>query len=77
MGLKKKGKEGFDDRNFCGLNTVCLGSTNHLALCWTLPGGMMSQVVKNGPASYIVPGCMALNPCRADNWLFFLLLHEF
>ena len=38
--------------------TVCLGPTKNLALCWTLRGGMMSPVVKHGPASYALPGCM-------------------
>ena len=34
---------------------LVLRSVNNLALCWTLHGGMMSPVVKNCPASYIVP----------------------
>ena len=47
------------------LTTVYLGSTNKLCLGATLYGGMMFLSVKNGSASYIVPGCMTLKPRRA------------
>ena len=30
----------------------------------------MSPVVKNGPSSHIVPGCMALEPRRARHMFF-------
>ena len=60
---------------FCILSTVCLGSTNNLALCWTFHGGMISPVVKNGPVSHIVPGCMTLEPRRARYCMMHISVH--
>ena len=45
-------------------DTVCLGSTNNLILCWGLHGDKRSLMVKKASASYIVPECMTLRPRR-------------